>query len=350
MNRRKTKVVKIGKVKIGGKNPIAVQSMTKTDTINTRETIVQIKELKKAGCDIVRVAVKNILAAKAVKIIKKKIDIPLVADIHFDYRLAVESLKNGADKIRINPGNIQKDNELKEIIRGAKRYKASIRIGLNSGSLQKSKAAHLAPVDLFVKTAQKYIKLFERENFHDIIISLKSSDVRETVAAYRKLGSLCNYPFHLGITAAGPHDAGVIKSSIGIGALLLEGIGDTVRVSLTGSPVEEVLVAKRILQALRIRNFGPDIVSCPICGRCQVNLEKIVKNLEKKLSTIHYPLSTKPVTIAVMGCEVNGPGEARNADVGIAFGKYTGMLFKKGKIIKKVKAKDAVRELLKLIK
>ena len=242
MKRRKTKVIKIGKIKIGGENPIIIQSMTKTDTREAKKTIDQIKELEKAGCEIVRVAVKDVPAARAIKIIKRKINIPIVADIHFDYRLALESVKSGADKIRINPGNISKPEELKEIIRAAKKRKIPIRIGLNSGSIQNpgssipaSPAGRQDPVHLFVKTAQKYIKLFEKENFRDIIISLKSSDVRETVGAYKKLAALCDYPFHIGVTAAGPYDTGIVKSSIGIGSLLLDGIGDTIRVSLTGT-------------------------------------------------------------------------------------------------------------------
>ena len=351
MKRRKTKVIKIGKIKIGGKNPVIIQSMTKTDTRETKKTITQIKELEKAGCEIVRVAVKDVPAARAIKIIKRKINIPIVADIHFDYRLALESVKSGADKIRINPGNISKPEELKEIIKAAKRQKIPIRIGLNSGSLRKSTVHSQQSTDLFVKTAQKYIKLFEKENFRDIIISLKSSDVRETVGAYKKLAALCDYPFHIGVTAAGPYDTGIVKSSIGIGSLLLDGIGDTIRVSLTGNPIEEVTAAKRILQALRLRNFGPEIISCPTCGRCQVDLVEIVKKFEKAILNTHYSIldTKKPITIAIMGCEVNGPGEARQADIGVAFGKYFGMLFKKGKIVKKVKSKNAVKELLKIL-
>ncbi len=337
--RRKTRIINIGGIKIGGKEPIRIQSMAKTDTRDTRKTIAEIKRLEKAGCEIVRVAIKDILAARAIKTIKKKTKIPLVADIHFDYRLALESIKKGADKIRINPGNISKPTELKEIIKAAKKRNIPIRIGLNAGSLKKP--AFEPPRLGMVNTALKYIKLFEKENFRDIIVSLKSSNVRETVSAYRKLAALCNYPFHLGITAAGPCDTGIIKSSIGIGTLLLSGIGDTIRVSLTGDSLLEVIAAKRILQALQLRNFGPDIISCPTCGRCQVDLPEIVDSLQEKLFT------KRPITIAVMGCEVNGPGEAKDADIGIAFGKKSGLLFKKGKVIKKIKAKNAVKELLR---
>ncbi|MGB2705597.1 MAG: flavodoxin-dependent (E)-4-hydroxy-3-methylbut-2-enyl-diphosphate synthase [Candidatus Omnitrophota bacterium] len=356
IKRRKTKVVKVGNVKIGGTNPIRIQSMAKTDTRDTKKTVAEIRRLEKAGCEIARVAVKDILAARAIKAIKRKISIPLVADIHFDYRLALESIKNGANKIRVNPGNISKPSELKEIIKAAKSRKIPIRIGLNSGSLYPTDRrqptrltrGRLTTAGLFVNVARKYIKLFERENFRDIIVSLKSSDVRETVESYRKLAHLCDYPFHLGITAAGLYDTGIVKSSIGIGALLLDGIGGTIRVSLTGDPVDEVIAAKRILQSLKLRSFGPDIISCPTCGRCNVDLARIVKDLEKILSTVDSRQLTKCCpTIAIMGCEVNGPGEAKEADIGIAFGRGSGVLFKKGKIVKKVKTKNAVKELLK---
>lgn len=338
MKRRKANTVTLGTVKIGSRFPIRIQSMTKTDTRNVKKTVTEIKKLEKAGCEIIRVAVKDSESAKAIKKIKRKINIPLVADIHFDYRLALEAIKNGADKIRINPGNISNPNELKKIIQAAKKRKIPIRIGLNSGSLPKTKS--------LVPTAIKCIKFFEKEKFHDIIVSLKSSDVEETVSAYKKLAVFCSYPFHLGITAAGSHDTGVVKSSVGIGSLLLAGIGDTVRVSLTGEPIQEVIAAKRILQSLKLRSFGPDIISCPTCGRCQVDLVGIVRKIEKKLQHT----KRKPVTIAIMGCEVNGPGEAKAADIGIAFGKYTGLLFKNGKVIKKVKAKSAAKEIVKALK
>jgi (E)-4-hydroxy-3-methylbut-2-enyl-diphosphate synthase len=341
IKRRKTRAVKIGSVGIGAKNPVRIQSMTKTDTRDTKKTVTQILELERAGCEIIRVAVKDAAAAAAIKEIKKKIHIPLVADIHFSSRLALHSIKMGADKIRINPGNISKPQDLKEIIREAKKRKIPIRIGINSGSIRTKDTGHAAWSGLFVRTALKYIKLFEKENFRDIIISLKSSNVEDTVTAYRKLAALCDYPFHLGITAAGPYDTGIIKSSIGIGALLLGGIGDTIRVSLTGGPVSEVIAAKRILQALQLRDFGPDIIACPTCGRCQVDLVKIVNEIENSSRV------TRPVTVAIMGCEVNGPGEAKAADIGVAFGKNSGLLFKKGKVVKKIKVKNAVKEILK---
>ena len=336
IKRRKTRVIKVGNVKIGGNNPVSIQSMPTTDTRNTRKTISQIKELEKAGCEIIRIAVKDKDAAREIKKIKSKINIPLVADVHFDWQIAIEAIKSGADKIRINPGNISNKTHLKEIINLAKLKKIPIRIGLNSGSLPRGAT--------FISLALKYIKLFEKENFRDIIISLKSSSVTETVEAYKKLRSKCNYPFHLGITAAGSHGAGIVKSSIGIGSLLLDGIGDTIRVSLTGDPVEEVKAAKRILQAVELRSFEPDVISCPMCGRCQVDLKSVVEKVEKEIKT--KKLKKKSLTIAVMGCEVNGPGEARHADIGIAAGRGFGVLFKKGKVIKRVKEKDFAKEII----
>lgn len=333
MKRLYTRIVKVGNVKIGGGNPVVIQSMAKTDTRDVASTVAEIRRLEKAGCEIVRVAVKDMEAARAIKAIKRQIKIPIVADIHFDYRLALESLASGADKIRINPGNMSDPIKLKEVIRAAKNQEIPIRIGLNSGSAKG-----------LVKTALRYIRLFENARFRDIIVSVKSSGVEETVKAYRELAVLCNYPLHLGVTAAGPSNMGVVKSSIGIGALLLDGIGDTVRVSLTADPVEEVIAAKRILQALNLRSFGPNIISCPTCGRCQVNLGKIVKEFEEKKFISGHS------TIAIMGCEVNGPGEAKEADIGIAFGKGSGVLFRKGKLIKKIKVKDSVSELKKLLK
>jgi len=347
MKRRKTRVIKVGKVKIGGANPVCIQSMAKTDTRDVGKTVSQIRKLEKCGCEIVRVAVKDTDAARAIGAIKKRIKIPLVADIHFSFRLALEAIKSGADKIRINPGNISKPEDLKTIIRAAKKRKIPIRIGLNSGSLPRSGSYPQSRSPLRVTySVDNFIKFFEKQGFHDIIVSLKSSSVPETVEAYRKLAGRCDYPFHLGVTAAGPYNTGTVKSSIGIGALLLDGIGDTIRVSLTGDPFEEVIAAKRILEALGLRRFGPDIISCPTCGRCRVDLVKIVNELEKRLYAMRYALYAKPLTIAIMGCEVNGPGEAREADIGIAFGKGSGLLFKKGKVVKKVKARDAVKELL----
>lgn len=335
----------MGGVKVGGNAPVSIQSMTKVATADFIHTIAQIKELEKCGCEIVRVAIKDIADAEAVRFIKRKIHIPLVCDIHFHYKLALEAIKNGADKIRLNPGNLRERAEIIEVIKAAKKARIPIRIGVNSGSLVKGRSG-----EGFVGSARQYIKLFEDNDFRDIIISLKSSDVVSTVDAYRKISALYDYPLHLGVTAAGPYDFGIVKSAIGIGALVLDGIGDTIRVSLTGDPVEEVLSAKRILSSLGVRKFGPDIISCPTCGRCHVDLVKVVSELESQLSAISCQSSAKkPLTVAIMGCEVNGPGEAKEADIGIAFGKGNGIIFKNGKIIKRVAAKNAVKELLKLI-
>ena len=331
IKRRKTRIVSVGGIKIGGNSPVSIQSMTKVETSDVSAVVSQIRRLKDRGCEIVRVAVKKIADAQAINRIKKKTDIPLVADIHFDYRLALESIKAGADKIRLNPGNMKNRDEIALVVKAAGKAKIPIRIGVNSGSTSED----------FVRSAMKYVKLFEDLDFRDIIISLKGSSVSDTVESYRKISGECDYPLHLGVTASGPYDTGIIKSSIGIGALLLEGIGDTIRVSLTAEPEEEVMAAKRILSSLGLRKFGHQIISCPTCGRCQVDLVKIVNELEKSLRTTKVPL-----TIAVMGCEVNGPGEAMGADIGIAFGKGSGMLFKKGRVVKKVSAKDAVKELL----
>lgn len=350
IKRRKTRVINVGGVKIGGNNPIAIQSMTKVKTSDMGRIIPQIKRLERSGCELIRVSVKDLHDAKAIRRIRERISIPVIADIHFDYRLAIESIKNGADKIRINPGNMSDPLDLKEVIRAARKRKCPIRIGLNSGSIKGTKKT-ADQKDVFVKCALRFIKLFERENFRDIILSLKSSNILDTIEAYRRLGVLCDYPFHLGVTAAGPYDSGIIKSSIGIGCLLLDGIGDTIRVSITGEPEVEVIAAKKILQALDIRRFTPDLISCPTCGRCQVDLVSVVKDLEKKLYAERSTFNIGRLPrIAVMGCEVNGPGEAKEADVGIAFGKDAGVIFKKGKIVKKVKAKNAVKELLRQMK
>jgi (E)-4-hydroxy-3-methylbut-2-enyl-diphosphate synthase len=345
-----TRQIKVGGIKIGGKAPVSIQSMTKTDTRDVLSTVRQIKDLESAGCELIRVAVKDFQAACAIKKIKKKINIPLIADIHFDYRLAITAVQNGADKIRLNPGNIHRKEQIAEVVREAKKRKIPIRVGLNSGSIgfgargRKSKAGHLA------HTALGYIKILEKAGFYDIIVSLKASDVFTTIEAYRRFSELSSYPLHLGVTAAGPVARGLVKSSLGIGILLFEGIGDTIRVSLTGDPCEEVIAAKNILQALEIRNFGPDIISCPTCGRCQVDLQKIVREFESRyaLCAMRYAKRSS-LRVAIMGCEVNGPGEAKEADIGIAFGKGSGVLFKKGRIVKKVKDKEAVGELIKLM-
>ncbi|MDP2912775.1 MAG: flavodoxin-dependent (E)-4-hydroxy-3-methylbut-2-enyl-diphosphate synthase [Candidatus Omnitrophota bacterium] len=365
IKRRKTRQVRVGDVRVGGGAGVSIQSMVKAESADVKAVVSQIKALESCGCEIVRVAVKTFDDADAIRLIKKRTNIPLVADIHFDYRLAIRSIAGGADKIRLNPGNIRSRGEIAQVIRAAKSSRIPIRIGVNSGSvMSRSQAADRRPqtdnrkpitenrkptmAGHLVDAALGYVKLFEDLEFRDIIISLKSSDVASTVEAYRRIAAKCDYPLHLGVTASGPYDSGIVKSSMGIGALLLDGIGDTIRVSLTASPIEEVIAAKRILSALGIRRSGPEIISCPTCGRCQVNLMKIVSELEKRLYAIRYTLyANRFATIALMGCEVNGPGEASAADIGIAFGKSTGMLFKKGKIVKRVKAKDAVRELIR---
>jgi len=357
IKRRKSREIKVGNVKIGGGAPISIQSMTKTDTRDVIKTVHQIKELEKAGCQIVRVAVKDMDAAKAISGIKSRIDIPLVADIHFDYKLALLAIQSGADKIRINPGNMTRHQEVEAVVHAAKSYRIPIRIGLNSGSVIKHAGKSVA--DAMVSSALSYIKLFEKLKFDDIIISLKASSVPETVEAYRRIAKKCSYSLHLGITAAGLPDDGRIKSAVGIGALLFDGIGDTIRVSLTADPVVEVLAAKQILEAAGIASFGLQIISCPTCGRCQVDLVKIGEELKEKLGyqrTSHQSqLMTgnwrigAPIKIALMGCEVNGPGEAKDVDIGLAAGKNSGMLFKKGKPIRKIAEKDFVKVLLEEI-
>lgn len=356
MRRRNTRLVKFGSVRIGGDAPISVQSMTKTDTGDIAATVKQIKSLTDSGCEIIRVAVKDRSCAEAISKIRRRISIPLEADIHFDYRLALSAIASGADGIRLNPGNIRKPQEVKEVIRAAKEKKIPIRIGVNSGSLPVHgpwSTVHRIKeqADAMVSVVSDYLKLFEKERFYDIMLSLKASDVITTIEAYRKMAKACDYPFHLGVTAAGAGSEGIIKSAIGIGTLLAEGIGDTIRVSLTSDPEDEVNAGKQILAALGLRRFGPDIISCPTCGRCQVDLVGLVNQVKRKLSIVHSPQSTdKSFTVAIMGCEVNGPGEAKESDIGVAFGKNSGALFKKGKIVKKVKAKDAVMELLKQLK
>ena len=352
-----TKEIKLGGVRIGGRAPVRIQSMTKTDTRDISATIRQIKELERLGCEIVRIAVKDFQAASAIKKIKKNTRIPIVADIHFDHRLALVAIENGADKIRLNPGNIYKKEQIEEVARLAKKRRVPIRVGVNSGSVKTK--GRTVRADHLVGAALDYIKILEKAGFYDIIVSLKASDVLTTIDAYRKFSKKSNYPLHLGVTAAGPFSAGLVKSSIGIGALLLEGIGDTIRVSLTGDPREEVIAAKNILQALNLRQFAPEIISCPTCGRCQVDLQGIVAELGSRLEaqgprekySLHpSAFNQKAFKIAVMGCEVNGPGEAKEADIGIAFGKSKGLLFKKGRVVKRVKVGDSVKAILRHVR
>ncbi|HDZ62281.1 MAG TPA: flavodoxin-dependent (E)-4-hydroxy-3-methylbut-2-enyl-diphosphate synthase, partial [Nitrospirae bacterium] len=326
--RRSTKQISLGGLMIGGSAPVVVQSMTKTDTRDVRATVSQIRRLQEAGCEAVRVAVLNLDAARAIKSIKKAIKIPLIADVHFDHRLALESVKSGADGLRINPGNIGSKIKIKEVVAAAKDSAIPIRIGVNAGSLEKDllrKYGHPTSGAL-VESAAKHIRILEDLKFKNIKVSLKSSDVIKTVEAYRLFSKKFRYPLHLGISEAGPAFSGTIKSSVGLGILLSEGIGDTIRVSLTADPAEEVKVAFEILKSLRLRQKGPEIISCPTCGRCELNIRGLVEKVEKKLAKIE-----NPIKVAVMGCVVNGPGEAREADVGIAGGKGIGILFKHGK-------------------
>jgi len=317
---------------IGGGAPIAVQSMTNTATQDVAATVSQIDRLIKAGCEIVRVAVPDAEAAEAVAVIKKNVSIPLIADIHFDYRLAIASARAGADGLRINPGNIGGREKVKAVVNCARDLNVSIRIGVNSGSLEKDllkKYQGVTP-EAMVESALRHIELLKSLDFHQMKISLKASDVERTVAAYQLLATKTDLPFHIGVTEAGSLYSGIVKSALGIGMLLSKGIGDTIRVSLTRDPVEEVRVGFEILKALGIRQRGPDIISCPTCGRCNIDLFDIVERIEKALMTV-----SSPIKIAVMGCVVNGPGEAREADIGIAGGDGNGILFRKGKVVKK---------------
>ncbi|PIQ88894.1 MAG: 4-hydroxy-3-methylbut-2-en-1-yl diphosphate synthase [Candidatus Omnitrophica bacterium CG11_big_fil_rev_8_21_14_0_20_42_13] len=346
ITRRSSKEIKIGNVKIGAGHPIAIQSMAKVDTRNIAAVSSQIKQMQKCGCEVVRVAVKDKDAACAIRRIKSKINIPLVADIHFNYELALFSIENGADKIRLNPGNIYKKDQVSKIAAMANKAGIPIRVGVNSGSMRK----YSPNVEGMVKSALSYINMLEDFGFYNIVVSLKASSVSETIEAYRKFAKKSRYPLHLGITATGTTEEGRIKSAIGIGALLADGIGDTIRVSLTADPLEEIEAAKEILKALNLRSFGPEIISCPTCGRCEVDLINMVKKLEGKLSTASSQLSTRPIKLAVMGCEVNGPGEARAADFGIAFGKTSGVLFRDKKIVKRIKKAEAIKEIFKELK
>ncbi|MCD5402102.1 flavodoxin-dependent (E)-4-hydroxy-3-methylbut-2-enyl-diphosphate synthase [candidate division NPL-UPA2 bacterium] len=397
-------MVKIGRLTVGGEAPVSVQSMTKTATRDVKATVRQIRGLEKVGCQIIRVAVPDKEAARCLGQIKKRIEIPLVADIHFDYRLALIAIEEGVDGLRLNPGNIRDKRKIKAIVKAARSARIPIRIGVNSGSLKRRYQSRAIPLraqadytlagtggleftsspfplplgerikvrgkrkfpynrvtdyDLpraMVESASDYIKLFEDLDFYDLIISLKASDVPTTIRAYRLMAERYDYPFHLGITAAGPPFSGAIRSALGLGILLSEGLGDTLRVSLTGDPRKEVKVGSEILRSLGLLQKGPVLISCPTCGRCQIDLIRIVDQVEKKLWTMDY--ACPPVfgrgratfKVAVMGCVVNGPGEAREADIGIAGGKGFGVLFRKGKVIKKIPESKLVETILKEIK
>ncbi|MDD5529985.1 MAG: flavodoxin-dependent (E)-4-hydroxy-3-methylbut-2-enyl-diphosphate synthase [bacterium] len=348
INRRITKEVKIGNNLIGGKNPILIQSMTKSSSISA--IIKEINVLESMKCEIIRIAVPDFKTARAIKKIKKETSIPIVADIHFNYRLAIESIENGADKIRINPGNIGGKEKVKTVINCAKEHNIPIRVGINSGSLEKQLLTKYgSPVaEALVESAEIWVKTIEDMGFDKMVLSIKSSDTLETIIAYRKISSKLNYPLHLGITAASGGNIGIVRSSVGIGTLLAEGIGDTIRVSLTGTSVEEVKIGYEILKTLNIRENNIQIVACPTCGRCQINVLKLVNKIEKELNKISYKPKSA-IKIAVMGCVVNGPGEAKDADFGITGGKEEGIIFKKGKIIKKVLEKNIVSVLMEEI-
>lgn len=343
--RKLTRIIKVGNVFIGAGKPIIIQSMTNTCTSDVKNTVKQIKELQTAGCEIVRVAVPDMEAAKAIAEIKKEIEIPLIADIHFDHKLALASIKYGVDGLRLNPGNIGGEQKVLEVVQAAKDRKIPIRIGVNSGSLSKAVLKKYGVTAAgIVESALQHVAILERANYQEIKISVKSSSVPLTIESYRLLSSKVDYPLHLGVTEAGTNFAGSIKSAVGIGALLAEGIGDTIRVSLTSDPVNEIAVARQILQSLELKK-GLEFISCPTCGRTRIDLIALAKETEKRLQKF----ADLPLKIAVMGCVVNGPGEAREADYGIAGGIGEGLLFKQGKIIKKVPEAKLIDELILLI-
>jgi len=346
IKRKETRRIHIGNVAIGGGAPISVQSMTNTKTTDTESTVAQINALQAAGCDIVRLAVPDMDAALNLGNIIKKVNVPLVADIHFDYRLALEAINQGISALRLNPGNIGGEANVKAVVAEAKLHNIPIRIGVNAGSLDKRLLAKYGGVtaEALVESAMEHVRILEAQDFYDMKISLKAHDVPLTLAAYQLMSETVDYPLHLGITEAGTARTGMIKSAVGIGALLAQGIGDTFRISLTGDPVVEVKVANEILKSLGMREYGPTLISCPTCGRTSIDLAGIADEVDKRLQGI-----TKPISVAVMGCVVNGPGEAKGADVGIAGGNGEGLVFRKGEIIRKVKETELVEELFKEI-
>lgn len=342
MYREHTRKIRIGNVTIGGGSPVAIQSMTNTPTEDVQGTVAQILALERAGCEIIRCAVPTMEAAEALGEIKKQIHIPLVADIHFDYRLAIEAVRHGADKIRINPGNIGDESRVKAVVDKAREYHVPIRVGVNSGSLEKPLIEKYGGVTAegLVESALDKVHMIERMGYEELVVSIKSSDVLMCCEAHEQIANVCPYPLHVGITEAGTLLAGNIKSSIGLGLILHQGIGDTVRVSLTGSPIEEIKSAKLILRTLGLRKGGIEIVSCPTCGRTKIDLIGLAGQVEEMVTDI--PLDLK---VAVMGCVVNGPGEAKEADIGIAGGIGEGLLIKKGKVVKKVKEEELLETL-----
>ncbi len=344
--RKQKRVINIGNVKIGGDNPIAIQSMCNTDTRDVKATVSQIIELENAGCEIIRVAIPDMTAAAAVLDIKKQIHIPLVVDIHFDYRLALECMKNGADKVRINPGNIGDRYRVRQVVEMAKERDIPIRIGVNGGSLDKVLLKKYGGItsDALVESAMEHVAILDELNFDNIVVSIKISDVTKMLDAYRKFNEMSDIPLHIGVTESGTLRGGTIKSSVGIGTLLAEGIGDTMRVSLTANPIEEIYAAYDIQKVLGLRKTGAEIISCPTCGRTQIDLIPMAEEIER-----HVRKLNKNIKIAVMGCAVNGPGEAREADIGVAGGNSEGLIFKKGEILRKVKESEIIDELMKEI-
>lgn len=346
MERRITRTVKAGNVEIGSGSKITVQSMLNVLAHDIEGNVAQAVELEKAGCEIVRLTVPDIEAVKTLYAVKNAVKIPVVADIHFDYKCALESVAAGVDKIRINPGNIGSDDRIKAVADACRQKNIPIRIGVNSGSLEKDllkKYGHVTP-EALCESALRHVSLLEKFDFNDIVISIKSSDVPTMVAAYRLVAEQCDYPLHLGVTEAGTRHMGMLKSAAGIGALLLDGIGDTIRVSLTADPVSEVAAGFDILKAVGIKKDCPQIVSCPTCGRTKIDLISLAEKVERELANVH-----KPIKVAVMGCAVNGPGEAKEADIGVAGGDGYGLIFKHGEILKKVPENKIVEELLKEI-
>jgi (E)-4-hydroxy-3-methylbut-2-enyl-diphosphate synthase len=344
--RKKTRKIFVGPVAVGGGSPVSVQSMTRTDTRDVKATARQIRALAREGCEIVRCAVPDMKAAKSLGAIKKSVPIPIIADIHFDWRLALEALSQGVDGLRINPGNIGAKWKVKQVVNALRERNVPVRIGVNAGSLDKAllkKYGHPVP-EALVESALQHVSILEDMDYRNLKVSLKASGVLPTVEAYRLFSKKRKYPLHIGISEAGPEFPGTIKSAVGLGILLSEGIGDTMRVSLTANPVKEVRVAYEILRSLGVRKRGIDLVSCPTCGRCGVDLRNIAAEVERKLKG-----HTEPLTVAVMGCVVNGPGEAREADVGIAAGKGTGLVFRKGKVVAREKEGRLVDALMKLI-
>ena len=340
------RTVNVGGVKIGGENPVSIQSMTNTDTRDIKKTVEQIQRLEAAGCEIVRVAVPDKEAAEAVREIKKRINLPLVADIHFDYRLALECIKGGVDKIRINPGNIGDRQRVKAVADACRDRGIPIRIGVNGGSLEKNiLAKYKKPTaDALVESALSHVKILEDLDFYDIVVSMKISNVIEMIEAYKKFDAISDIPLHIGVTEAGTKNAGIIKSAVGIGALLSSGIGNTLRVSLTADPIEEIYAAKEILKVLGLKRGGAELISCPTCGRTRINMIPIACEMEERLKTVN-----KNIKVAVMGCAVNGPGEAREADIGVAGGIGEGLIFKKGQILRKVPEGEIISALMEEI-